>query len=109
MVDAALLRYLAVAHFGRGRGDWAQGESPPFWKDVIAQSLAVHRDALATLWASRGARDSRDADPAAAAALAASIEAIVREAASNALERLYGEPANLALRESAQAPASISA
>ena len=23
MTEAALLRYLAVAHFGRGRGDWA--------------------------------------------------------------------------------------
>ena len=34
MVEAALLRYLAVAHFGRGRGDWAQGESPPHWKDT---------------------------------------------------------------------------
>ena len=109
MVDAALLRYLAVAHFGRGRGEWAQGESPPFWKDVIAQALAPHRDALATLWASRGARDSREADPGAATALANSIEAIVRDAASTALERLYGDLAGDALRESAQAPALIDA
>jgi hypothetical protein len=109
MVDAALLRYLAVAHFGRGRGDWAQGESPPFWKDVIARSLAPHRDALVTLWASRGARDSREADPIAAAALASAIEAIVHDAASRALEHLYGEPASMALRESAHAPALISA
>jgi len=109
MVDAALLRYLAVAHFGRGRGEWAQGESPPFWKDVIAQALAPHRDALATLWASRGARDSREADPGAATALANSIEAIVRDAASTALERLYGDLAEGALRESAQAPALIDA
>lgn len=109
MVDAALLRYLAVAHFGRGRGEWAQGESPPFWKDVIAQALAPHRDALATLWASRGARDSRDADPGAAAALASSLEAIVSDAASTALERLYGDSAGDALRENAQAPALISA
>ena len=28
-VGAALLRYLAVAHFGRGRGDWVQGGNPP--------------------------------------------------------------------------------
>ncbi len=109
MVDAALLRYLAVAHFGRGRGEWAQGESPPFWKDVIAQALAPHRDALATLWASRGARDSREADAVAVAALASAIEAIVRDAASTALERLYGDSASDALRESAQVPALISA
>lgn len=109
MVDAALLRYLAVAHFGRGRGDWAQGESPPFWKDVIAQALAPHRDALATLWASRGARDSREADPGATAALASSIGVILHDAASSALERLYGVSSGAALRESAQAPALISA
>ena len=76
---------------------------------MIAQSLAPHRDALATLWASRGARDSREADPGAPAALASALEAIVHDAASSALERLYGEPAGAALRESAQAPALISA
>lgn len=30
-VDAILL-YLAVAHFGRGRGNWTQGEYPEYWK-----------------------------------------------------------------------------
>ena len=28
----ALLRYLAVAHYGRGRGDWQASEYPPFWR-----------------------------------------------------------------------------
>ena len=28
-VEAALLRLLAVEHFGRGRGDWVEGEAPP--------------------------------------------------------------------------------
>ncbi len=27
----AVLLYLAVAHYGRGRGEWKQGESPAFW------------------------------------------------------------------------------
>ena len=34
MVEAALLRLLAVEHFGRGRGDWVQGEAPPHWAGV---------------------------------------------------------------------------
>ena len=107
MVDAALLRYLAVAHFGRGRGEWAQSESPPFWKDVIAQALAPHRDALAALWASRGARDGRrdghgDVDAGEIGLLAAALEPLVRDAAAAALERLYGNAAGTALRESAQ-------
>ena len=41
LVAASLLRYLAVAHYGRGRGDWAQGESPPHWPAVVAEALAA--------------------------------------------------------------------
>lgn len=35
----AVLLYLAVAHFGRGRGDWAEGESPEFWKKAATDAL----------------------------------------------------------------------
>lgn len=37
--DAVLL-YLAVAHFGRGRGEWSQSECPQFWRDVLSSVLA---------------------------------------------------------------------
>jgi hypothetical protein len=30
-VSAAVLRYLAVAHFGRGRGEYVQSEYPHHW------------------------------------------------------------------------------
>jgi hypothetical protein len=50
--EAALLRYLAVAHFGRGRGDWTAGEAPPHWRAVVGEVLAPRRDALV---AARGA------------------------------------------------------
>ena len=53
MAEAALLRYLAVAHFGRGRGDWAQGEAPPHWKDVVAAALAPYHEALGAAWSER--------------------------------------------------------
>lgn len=33
-IDAVLL-YLAVSHFGRGRGFWSESEYPTFWKDAI--------------------------------------------------------------------------
>ena len=39
----ALLLYLAVAHFGRGRGDWAEGECPDFWRTMLAQTLAKQK------------------------------------------------------------------
>jgi len=82
MVEAALLRYLAVAHFGRGRGDWSLGESPPHWKEVIALALAPQRDALAAIWAERG----DDADPQ---LLAAALRPVLESAARSALEQLY--------------------
>ncbi len=103
MVDAALLRYLTVAHFGRGRGEWVEGESPPHWKDTIAQALLPHRESLAALWASRDVRTD-DADES--ARLAAALAVLVRAAAAQALELLYPGAAALtesaALRESAQ-------
>lgn len=34
-----LLLYLAVSHFGRGRGDWQAGESPEFWKTAASQAM----------------------------------------------------------------------
>ena len=89
VVDAALLRYLAVAHFGRGRGDWTQGESPAHWRDVVAAALAPHRAALAAIWAERALGADDAASPPAVDALAAQLEPIVRDAAWQALRRLY--------------------
>ena len=103
MVDAALLRYLTVAHFGRGRGEWAEGESPPHWKDTIMQALAPQREALAGLWASR---DARSGDAEESAHVSTALALIVRTVAAQALQRLYPEAAALteraALGESAQ-------
>ena len=45
----ALLRYLAVAHFGRGRGEWAEGEHPLFWHSVAADAVAGRQDELARM------------------------------------------------------------
>ena len=35
----AILLYLAVAHFGRGRGYWEESEAPAFWKDVVIAEM----------------------------------------------------------------------
>jgi len=104
VVEATLLRYLAVAHFGRGRGDWADGESPPHWKDVVATALGPHRETLAQIWRGRpapgaddgsaggdGAADSREP---ARAALQAALEPVVRDATRAALLELYPEAAD---------------
>jgi hypothetical protein len=88
VVEAALLRYLAVAHFGRGRGDWAQGEPPPRWNDVVAAAVAPYREALDAAW---GERDlgRRDDTVALTTVLVDRLEPIVRGAAWSALRTLY--------------------
>lgn len=62
LTQAALLGYLAVAHHGRGRGDWAEADHPAFWGKAVRQALEPHAQALHAVWA-----DGRngDGDPAA--------------------------------------------
>ena len=38
LLDTVLL-YLAVAHFGRGRGQWEDSESPAFWKTLAEETI----------------------------------------------------------------------
>lgn len=38
-VDAILL-YLAVAHFGRGRGEWIQSECPAHWREEVLRVVS---------------------------------------------------------------------
>lgn len=50
LVRSALLRYLAVAHYGRGRGDYAQSEHPVFWRDLVAQHVERRRAEIDALF-----------------------------------------------------------
>ena len=80
LLEAALLRYLAVAHFGRGRGEWERAETPPHWKPVVERALAAEADTLAALWAQRG--DD-------AAALAQQLRPVIDRALRATLRQLY--------------------
>ena len=95
MVEAALLRYLAVAHFGRGRGEWALGESPPHWKEVIDSALASQRATIVAVWAGRDTRDSEGVDPQNQQQLSSALESILRRAGLAALRLLYPDIAEL--------------
>jgi hypothetical protein len=53
LLATLLLRYLAVAHYGRGRGEWQAGEYPPFWRERVAAVLAVQDAESAAVWAQR--------------------------------------------------------
>jgi hypothetical protein len=76
--QAALLRYLAVAHFGRGRGNWSPGEAPAHWPPAVAQALARQRDAWAAAWAGRSQRLAGADDTA---QLTATLQPLLAQAA----------------------------
>jgi hypothetical protein len=76
-VEAALLRYLAVAHFGRGRGQWAQSEAPAYWREVAAAALAPHRGDFDRIWADRSKPEVTEA--ATAEQLADLLEQVGRQ------------------------------
>lgn len=115
LVEAALLRYLAVAHYGRGRGQWSRSESPPHWRDAVTAALAPRRQRITAAWAlrteARGDADllddadpqsvadapppprGRDGAPSCATLTADALRAPLREAAVALLESLYPEAA----------------
>jgi GTPase Era involved in 16S rRNA processing len=58
LTSSALLGYLAVAHFGRGRGEWTQTEPPAFWVERIEAALAPQWGKLHAVWEKSSAQDS---------------------------------------------------
>jgi GTPase SAR1 family protein len=78
LVVAGILRYLAVAHFGRGRGNFVDAEAPAFWQSEVEQAVALHDDALAALWKTARRDDASD-----------QLQSLVRRIASATLARLY--------------------
>jgi uncharacterized protein DUF3482/50S ribosome-binding GTPase len=53
LVIDVLLRYLAVAHFGRGRGEWQASEAPALWRERVQAVVELHRGERAAVWALR--------------------------------------------------------
>jgi hypothetical protein len=45
-----LLRYLAVAHFGRGRGTYRDLDQPERWSEDVEETLRGHQASLRVLW-----------------------------------------------------------
>jgi hypothetical protein len=82
LLTGAVLRYLAVAHFGRGRGNWVEGEAPAFWQVEVERALGEQAALHPDLWqAVRNAPDE--------GAAAKLVEAVLRPATDTVLGRLY--------------------
>ena len=82
LLVASILRYLAVAHFGRGRGNFQDGEAPAFWQQEVEQAVALLDADLSALW--QALRKEGGDDKALLDA-----ERIVTQIASHTLGRLY--------------------
>jgi hypothetical protein len=61
LARSALLRYLAVAHYGRGRGMWRESESPAFWGDTVGNVLAQTAAGLEAAWKAESVADALEA------------------------------------------------
>ena len=53
LIVQALLRYLAVAHYGRGRGNFVEAESPALFRAQLAAAMASRQQQLAAIFAQR--------------------------------------------------------
>lgn len=82
-VRLAMLTYLAVAHFGRGRGEWQESAEPAHWNTVCGQILDEHEDGITRLWKS-GVESNAMPD-----SLSKSAHALIHDCLSCVLVRLY--------------------
>lgn len=53
LVHSALLTYLAVAHYGRGRGEWAAAEHPVHWEKTVTEVLVQQSEQFNQFWRRR--------------------------------------------------------
>jgi hypothetical protein len=83
---AALMRYLAVAHFGRGRGDFVSGLAPAHWQETVNEAVQVRRAQLRSVWTMAHAAD---ADSSNTDTTAAALLPIVAASAREVLSHLY--------------------
>ena len=96
LFTGAILRYLAVAHFGRGRGNYVESEAPPFWQAEVEAALTASGIDQPRLWqAVRAAPDLGAATNLVDAALTPVVTATLR--------RLYPD---VALPDAQGAPAA---
>jgi hypothetical protein len=89
-VGAAIIRYLAVAHFGRGRGEFVSGIEPAHWNEIVASSIEPRRAALGEAW-------ERARMGIASGSLEERLEPLMQEITRDVLIRLYPDCASVFL------------
>ncbi|MBA3478375.1 MAG: DUF3482 domain-containing protein, partial [Lautropia sp.] len=88
LVASSLLAYLAVAHYGRGRGQWAQAEHPAFWESTVRDVLVQQAANFSGFWRRRGSYTAES--------LTVAVQTELTLAAERVLIRLYPEAVSAA-------------
>ncbi|MBL9133972.1 MAG: DUF3482 domain-containing protein, partial [Verrucomicrobiaceae bacterium] len=84
-VKLALLTYLAISHYGRGRGDWKESTQPQHWNETAEAVLDAHADAIDLLWKNGVQKDT------APEMLYRQSRHLMTDSLSMLLQRLYPE------------------
>ncbi|MDQ3187664.1 MAG: DUF3482 domain-containing protein [Pseudomonadota bacterium] len=84
LARSSVLRYLAVAHFGRGRGRYVEGEAPAFWRSEVEHQFAGNAEKFRALW-------DVALQPAASVTLAPELASAVTQTTVAVLNQLYPE------------------
>ncbi|MEZ5303415.1 MAG: GTPase [Verrucomicrobiales bacterium] len=79
----ALLRYLAIAHYGRGRDPWEEGTIPEFWQRLAESATELQRRQLEQAWKKAGTEKR--------AGIEADLAKAFHRAAEQILKRIYPE------------------
>ena len=83
LTRSALLGYLAVAHFGRGRGEWTEVQPPAFWVARIEAALAPQWGKLHAVWASTSESTPQQSQD--------ELQTILLQTSQSVLQSLYPE------------------
>lgn len=82
-VKLALLGYLAVAHFGRGRGAWKRDQRPEHWQRELNHLFDANPNLTDAVWKHASRAD------VAVTSVNEEMESLVRELGRETLRRLY--------------------
>lgn len=86
LARSAVLRYLAIAHYGRGRGQYIEGEAPAFWQHEVERAFPARSAEFGAAWR----RAQQDGEPVGTEDLVPAVERLTRDV----LARLYPKQAD---------------
>jgi GTPase SAR1 family protein len=94
-VAAALMRYLAVAHFGRGRGEFVSGVAPAHWQEAVQQALGRRRARLDAVLGEALSGSKTASKTASETTIAAALLPILTASTEEVLTHLYPDVAHV--------------